>query len=242
MSKLLIGLTARSTELFNIRTLYDFEEYFTYVTKAGALPVMLGTLDKEQAKEMAEKLDGVIITGGADIDPSFYHQENIACGAFDSVIDQTDINIYEAFKELGKPVFGICRGLQIINIAEGGTLNQDIPSANPKNIEHNQLNANPPLDFHKFYHDVDIVEDSKLFSIMGNHYHVNSTHHQSIDKLGEGLRITAYSTDDNIIEAIESDLVFAVQWHPERLAHDEKHLELLKEYLKQCQLFLDKSN
>ena len=121
-----------------------------------------------------------------------------------------------------KPILGICRGLQVLNVAFGGTLIQDIPNHSQK------------ADRHVLTHEVKIVKDSQLASIFNESTQVNSLHHQVIDRLGDGLKAVAFSSE-GYIEAIEADNILAVQWHPEALTHEPDQLKLFKSFIKQCQ-------
>ena len=154
--------------------------------------------------------DGLVLCGGADVDPGYYGQENVACGPIDLRRDAAELALLDAYVKAGKPVMGICRGLQLINVYFGGTLHQHIHSVQ----KHRQGKE------HYTVHTVEAAEGSYLQSLYGKEFSVNSYHHQAIDGLGKGLRPVAWSAD--IAEAVvhENKPVFAVQWHPEKLALD----------------------
>jgi putative glutamine amidotransferase len=128
-------------------------------------------------------------------------------------IDRLDLDVIEIAQEKKIPIFGICRGLQIINVALGGSLIQDIPK---DILDHNISFKNKTKDRGHF---VSIVKESKLHSLFKEEIEVNSYHHQAIDRLADGLTICAVSSD-GIIEAIEGENILAVQWHPERMTQD----------------------
>lgn len=202
-------------------------DYIKAVQKAGGIPILIPFSDNiENIKEYTNKLQGIIFTGGEDISPLLYNEEphkEVQC-----IIEERDRFELELFKEVYEkkiPILGICRGLQLINIALGGNLYQDINSQIPNSYGHAPkytLRSN-------LYHSVKIEKGSKLFDIFKTEdLKVNSFHHQSIKKLGNDLKITANS-NDGIVEAIESvneKFLVAVQWHPENLV--EKHDEFLK--------------
>lgn len=235
MRKMLIGLSGRVTELHNIKSYYDFHSYFEYVSNGGAIPLMLGAVTEDMADEIARQLDGLMITGGEDVDPALYGQENTASDLTLKEIEYSDIYLYNSFKKLGKPILLICRGMQIANVIEGGTLIQDIPSADAKNLEHNQLKKVPPIPRDQFSHTVKFTPGTELHRIFGDVYGVNTFHHQGVDRLADGFCLAGVCPDDGIIEAFENDLVLAVQWHPERHTQDEKHKTLFQVFLRRCE-------
>lgn len=231
----LIGLTARSEydESKTNRRLYDNSSYFEFIKQSGGIPVLIGTVSKEEADELAKCLDGLVITGGEDLDPKFYHTDNTYSECTDLDIDESDLNLYEAFLNHSKPVLGICRGLQVINVAEGGTLYQDILKEYSNPHEHNQRQLEPPLGVNDTAHECTFVEGTTLYEIFGESHYVNTYHHQAIKDLGSGLKASAFSYD-GLVEGFENENVIAVQWHPERLTHDEKHLNLGKHFIQNC--------
>ena len=179
------------------------EPYMEAVQLAGGNPefVYCPTYD--------EKYDGLILCGGADVDPARYGQ--LMNGSIDPDLerDAAEFTLIEAFVKAGKPIFGICRGCQILNVDFGGTLYQDIPTKARHRIS-------PKLPYP--VHDV-VVDDPLLEGLYGKEFSVNSCHHQAVDRLGEGLKLTAYCPEDRVVEAFTHERlpVFAVQWHPEKL-------------------------
>lgn len=188
--------------------------------------------------EAAYIFDGLLVTGGGDVNPSLY---NAACDpatrADPDFVDSADIALINSFLKANKPIFGICRGIQIINVALGGTLIQDLNTCGKGFVEnyHYQSKQIPAVEMGKTAHGAIFTPGSILYSIFGARYSVNSYHHQAVDRIADGLDATCYS-DDGIIEGFE-DLdrkLLAVQWHPERLIHDEKHLELFRRFIEMC--------
>lgn len=187
---------------------YDSELHDTYsnaVYCAGGLPIPTCAVG---AEELAELCDGLLLSGGADLDPCYYGEEILN----DTVKirperDAFEPALFRAFFDAGKPIFGICRGCQLINVALGGTLYQDL--AAQKGLNH----SDPALR-----HEVYTQKDSLLYRLFGECFLTNSTHHQSVKRLADGLRITARSSE-GIVEALEHESrpVFATQFHPERL-------------------------
>jgi putative glutamine amidotransferase len=151
-----------------------------------------------------ESFDGLLLSGGGDVDPRFYGQEPVpGLRGVDRARDQFELSLVARCRRAAIPIFGICRGLQVLNVAFGGTLVQDIPSQRPSEVAHDVRRAK---DF--LAHEVRAGE-SEL--------RVNSRHHQAIDRLGRGLRATARSPE-GLVEALEGPgEIFAVQWHPENL-------------------------
>ena len=182
--------------------------YTNAVSRAGGVPIVAA---ERCAEELAELCDGLLVSGGADLDPAMYGEEILN----DSVKIQPDRDalekpLLEAFLKRGKPIFGICRGCQLINVVMGGSLYQDL------------LEQKGWIHFHlQMRHDVYVEEDSILGRLFGRQFKVNSTHHQSVKELAPGFRVTARSVE-GIVEAFEHETlpIFATQFHPERLTGD----------------------
>ena len=187
---------------------YDSELHDTYanaVYRAGGLPIPTCAVG---AEELAELCDGLLLSGGVDLDPRYYGEEILN----DTVKirperDTFELALFRAFYKQGKPIFGICRGCQLINVALGGTLYQDL-------VEQKGLMHSDP----ELRHAVHVEEGSVLHRLFGTQFFVNSTHHQAVKDAAPGLRITARS-DEGIVEAFEHESlpVLATQFHPERL-------------------------
>ncbi len=191
--------------------------YFQALEQAGAVPVMLPlTNDAAALSRAVEALDGFLMTGGPDVDPAYYGAEEIpSVNEICPERDAMEMTLLRLLWKTDKPVFGICRGLQMMNVQRGGTLIQDIPTEHPSDVEH-RMKA--PYD--RVVHTVTVLKDSPLYRLFGtDSAGVNSSHHQAIKVLAPGLLPMAVAPD-GLIEAIcapEKRFYWAVQWHPERL-------------------------
>ncbi|HWA17167.1 MAG TPA: gamma-glutamyl-gamma-aminobutyrate hydrolase family protein [Gemmatimonadales bacterium] len=213
------------------------QRYAHTVAAAGGLPVLIPLLheDPEMLRATYERLDGLFIPGGVDMDPATFHETPHAkLGRIDPPRDATELMLAKWAIDEGKPLFGLCRGLQVINVALGGTLHQDLETEMPGAIKHDYF---PNAGFARDHlaHDVTIEPGSRLRQIVGDPVlPVNSMHHQGIRTLGAGLKATAFAPD-GLVEALESDkdnYVVAVQWHPEALAdRDEKMAALFHSFV-----------
>jgi putative glutamine amidotransferase len=185
---------------------------------AGLVPVIVPPLANDDAADaILSRVDGVVLTGGEDVEPSRYGQPRIPeCGKSNPARDDTEIALVRAARRTGKPLLAICRGPQLLNVALGGTLFQDIPSEVPGALEHN-----PKGDRSARTHRVTVEPRSRIAQAVGNTgFSVNSFHHQSIRDVAPGLRVTA-TAPDGVIEGVESAdeswWAIAVQWHPEEM-------------------------
>lgn len=189
--------------------------YMDGITEAGGIPIMLPLTDEPQTIcRLAEICDGILFTGGHDVSPELYGEErNEICGAVCPQRDSMETLLLREALTRDLPILGICRGIQFLNAALGGTLYQDIPLQRPSELEHHQK---PP--YHVPSHKVSIFHDSPLYDLLKKEtLAVNSYHHQGIRRLADGLRAMA-SADDGLVEAVympDHKFVWAVQWHPE---------------------------
>lgn len=167
------------------------------------------SLDISQAKDC----DALLLPGGGDIDPARYGQTLAGSEEPDLQRDAAELHLVSDFTSWGKPILGICRGIQMINVALGGELIQDIPTA----AEHRH---DPVIGDRT--HKVTAEESSFLFSLYGGEFSVNSAHHQALGRIAPGLRVVARSERDGIVEAVEwpEKRIYGVQWHPERMSFD----------------------
>mgnify|MGYP003291673908 CR=1 FL=1 len=156
------------------------------------------------AADTPETADALLLTGGGDIHPRFYGKKTAGATDIDEARDLRELALTRAFAARSAPIFGICRGLQVINVALGGTLRQHIDG-------HGQVDGADRL------HETR-TDDALLRSLYGTHFTVNSAHHQSVDRLGADLHAVQWA-DDGTVEALRHATlpIFAVQWHPERL-------------------------
>jgi putative glutamine amidotransferase len=197
--------------------------YVRTVQDAGGVPVLLSPhLDAGSRAALWPLLDGLLLTGGADLDPARWGDaRHPATYDVSTARDALEIELVSCALEDRVPVFAICRGVQVLNVALGGSLWQDIPTDLPGSLVHSQKEAREQPT-----HAVTVTADSRLAMILGaRELEVNSFHHQALRRLGRGLREVAWAPD-GIVEAIElpdtAMPVFGVQWHPEDLAgHDE---------------------
>lgn len=186
---------------------YYYAEYSRAVSAAGAIPVNL-TLD-EEALALVEHLDGVLLSGGADVDPKRYGAPRHEKTEYSEPLrDEFEFNLLKAAAELDMPVLGICRGHQLINVACGGTLIQDIASEVRIDVPRTTLTQK-----------VDIEANTLLSGLYGKQRDVNSLHHQAVDQVGSNLKVVARN-QQGTIEALEhlTKPVLSVQWHPEMMA------------------------
>lgn len=229
--KPIIGLTMHNGE----GTLELNEVYIKSVQQAGGIPLCLPFESQQEIESVLNVIDGLLLIGGPDIDPSFYNEEpHPKIGAFSKVRDASDLNMFHAAFKRGMPILGICRGLQVINVACGGTLIQDIETQVNKPIAHAQTSKRSETT-----HFVEITEGMLLEIVGQERIQVNSIHHQAIGNLGEGLQVVARSSD-GVIEAIEHmthPYCISVQWHPEELAitGNEYAKKLFKSFINAAQ-------
>ena len=211
----LIGLTGRRKSAAQFVDTYEplrglegdwyYADYARGVLEAGGLPVHL-PLDADPA-DFVDRLDGFLFSGGGDIDAAHYGMTNSEHDDVTAPIrDDFELALFAAATERERPVLGICRGLQLVNVAAGGTLHQHVP-------DHAGFTLPPTT----LLHDVEFEPDSVLASIYGPTHEVNSLHHQTVDQVGTGLRVTA--SHDGSVEGLEHNSlpIVAVQWHPEML-------------------------
>jgi putative glutamine amidotransferase len=179
----------------------------------GALPLMVANLDPAAASEFVERADGLLLSGGADVDPAAFGRAPLrGLGVVDQERDAFELALYRAARTRGVPVLGICRGIQVINVAEGGTLHQHLPDL-PNAIQHDQASIDG-----RPHHRVDLAPGSIAARAAGaSTVLANTHHHQGIDDLAPTLRATGH-TEDGLVEVVEGTAgawLLAVQWHPE---------------------------
>lgn len=204
------------------------------IIEAGGVPLMIPiNADKDYLKDVADTIDGLILTGGADLDPLLGGQRPIArLGRISPERDQYEMDLLDYFyKETKKPIFGICRGMQFLTLYFGGKLILDIPSA-AKGYDDHSLNSNYSW---AYSHEVSLKEDSIFYKILEKkRLFVNSFHHQAAAEVPSGFKLSGQA-DDGIIEAIEYEnlkdrFIIASQWHPEMLAIKDKDQQKLFDY------------
>lgn len=210
--------------------------YLEAVEKSGGVPVLLHLTDEERhIDEMAKRFDGFLFTGGPDVAPTFYGQETEPfCETICDRRDSLEIKLMQKALALDKPVFGICRGCQLLNVVLGGTLYQDIPTQLAPETKTTHRAVPPGMSTHA----VTITEDTILYELFGKkEATVNSYHHQGIRNLASSLKPLARSPD-GLIEAVhqpEKRFVLGVQWHPDSLWRtDPDSLKLFKTFVERC--------
>ena len=212
--------------------LFIRENYMESVLRAGGLPVLLPHFsDEATARDIASRLDGLLLAGGGDVRPSRYGEETIpACGEPDDQRDVFELLMIQEALKLHMPIFGICRGIQILAVAMGGTLYQDIESQ--LGIQKQRHSQEPP--YGEAVHTVRFAQDGLFARVTGaQEMRTNSMHHQSIKQPGGRLVVEGVS-EDGVIEAVrakDDDGIFAVQFHPEYLSDHSEQAARLFEHL-----------
>jgi putative glutamine amidotransferase len=222
MTQPLVALTATTKSIDGIMRVRLNEDYVDAVRDAGLIPLIMPPRSANELDALLDVVQGVVLTGGEDVDPAEY-------GARTSPQTETphrdrdkfELALVERAHQRGLPTLAICRGIQLVNVALGGTLVQDIHAECPSNIEHERSK-----DREMRVHDVAIDRDSKLAAALGaTKITVNSAHHQALARVADGLRVTARAPD-GIIEGAEWEgddwWMLGVQWHPEELVRDGK--------------------
>ena len=205
---------------------YVNQDYVRALTLAGAVPLLLPVIEDENAiRAQMERVDGILLSGGYDIDPLQYGEEpHGQLGFIFPEVDKHQLAVARIANELQKPMFGICRGMQVINVAFGGTLYQDLSSQ----LSEECLLHNQKAKRYVPSHGVDITENTKLHHIFSERSIItNSFHHQAVKDIAPGFIVNARAKDGVIegIEKTEGAFTVAVQWHPEMMA--ETSLEML---------------
>lgn len=215
--KPLIGIPAHPTLQERNHTIIHScgERYLKSVEKAGGIPLIIPiTEDSEAIERFSQMCDGFLIPGGIDVSPLTYGEDpHPLLQMCDLTYDRFETALIQRIDELGKPMLGICRGIQIINTAFGGTLWQDVSLQEGETMKHLQSEMSAASVSHK----VSIEKGTLLHQLYGDELYTNSFHHQAVKKTGRGLIVSA-RTSDGTVEAIEgtgSSFLLAVQWHPE---------------------------
>jgi putative glutamine amidotransferase len=191
------------------------ETYIQAIRQAGGTPVLLPAVDCDALiRQHAELIDGLLVSGGPDIDPQYFGEPpKPALGGIVPLMDRYEVALIRQVLELDKPLLGICRGEQVLNVVAGGTLHQDIYKAVPGCLKHRQ---EAPRSFRA--HTVRLQPESRLAQILqAEEIGVNTFHHQAVNQVAPGFIASAHAPD-GIVEAIESTrhrFVIGVQWHPE---------------------------
>lgn len=220
----LIGITTSVTIDKNPERAYVNGTYIRAVQEAGGIPLLLTPhFTPEVQAALWQRLDGLVLTGGGDIEPARYGQpRHPAVDDVSAARDALELALTRRAVADNVPLFAICRGMQVLNVALGGTLVQDIPSERPGALLHSQKAPR-----HEPTHAVKVMgEGTRLGRVLGTlEVEVNSMHHQAIERLGDGLREVAWAPD-GILEGLEMPgddrFVLGVQWHPEELVERDQ--------------------
>lgn len=195
----------------------------------------------------AGPFDALLLGGGVDVDPARYGKALLENGTVevDPERDRIDFALFEEARRRKVPIFGICRGLQVVNVALGGTLVQDIPAERPSEVAHERVPGEPRREKTRLDHTVDVAPETRLAQLANaSEVRVNSRHHQAIEHLAPGLAVSGTSPD-GLPEAVESaagDWVLAVQWHPENLAGDPVSRRLFSEFVRAARERAERTN
>jgi putative glutamine amidotransferase len=199
--------------------------YLEAIQQCGGLPVVVPPTDPERIGTLLDRVDGLCLSGGPDIDPALYGAEpDQHLGPIERDLDEFELALFRAADERDMPVLAICRGAQLINVARGGTLFQHLPDVVGETLQHRQEEAAREVT-----HPVTVTLRSRLGEILGQHWvNVNSFHHQAVRDLGAGLVITATAPDGTVeaFEAPERSFLLGVQWHAECLVDRDEQAAL----------------
>ncbi len=247
--KPLIGITCNYTPESTVGIITGFglsgqhwhmlsNEYILAIEKAGGIPVIVPMCDDIQTgMDLVARLDGILISGGNDVDPCLYGELiTKETGNLSPRRDQIEMNVVQyVIKKLNIPILGICRGIQLINVAFGGTIYQDLEKSGYR--EH--FLARVPMNH--YVHTVNLVENSLIQRIIGStNLKVNSYHHQAVKKVADGFVATAFS-EEGVIEVIEMPgdrYVLGIQWHPEMLFDCGINQQIFRSFVSSCALNL----
>ena len=233
MKRIVIGLTPQGDGNKGYNMSPDF---IRALNSLGAVAITLPSItdDDELLRDALALCDGIIFTGGPDVRPSLFGEDIIpSCGAINDERDAFEIKLYKMAMAADKSILGVCRGVQVMNIAEGGNIYQDIYSQSGTMLAHHTL------DGKRAFHSVSVTSEAAFdkIKLSKNEFTVNSYHHQSVKDLAEGYEAIAYSPD-GLIEAIYMParrFVAGVQWHPEkRFEGDEDSFRILVDFVESC--------
>jgi putative glutamine amidotransferase len=209
------------------------QQYIRVLVQAGAVPWIIPLLSGDTAtlREIYDRLDGVFLPGGVDLHPSSYQEEPSAlCGRTDADRDETELTLTRWAMEDKKPLFAVCRGVQVVNVAAGGSVHQDLAAELPGSIKHDYFPKQGRYTRDMLVHEVRIPADTRLGALLGRPViQVNSMHHQGIKRVAAGLRPNAFAPDGLIegLESLNGHFLLGVQWHPEALAERDPVMERL---------------
>ena len=236
--KPVIGITGNisllsSAQPFNVN--YSPLGFSKAIEKVGGSPIILPIMDTDNAEELISIVDGLLLTGGEDVSPKLYNEEpRMVIGPTSPERDRSEILLLKEAMKQQKPILGICRGLQLINVVLGGSLYQDLSENKDITIQHVQK-TKP----HHPTHSIAVKEKSHIAKIFQTGDYVNSFHHQVIKDVADGLTVSAWS-QDKVVEAIElfenNQSILGLQWHPELnvLKNNEQSLAIFADLVKRA--------
>jgi len=208
--------------------------YLNAIQAAGGLPIVVPLLETDAIEPLLDRIDGICLSGGPDLDPTLYAAEpHPELGPVEPALDRFELAVAARADAREMPILAICRGTQALNVVRGGALHQHLPDISAE-VAHRQTNPGTEPS-----HPVVVDPESHLAEILGGGIDlaaVNSFHHQAIDRLGDGLRISARAPDGTI-EAIEDPsrrFLIGVQWHAETLLHREAEAALFRRFVEAC--------
>ena len=228
-------LTVDKGKFLGMERIYVNKDYVDAVNKAGGVPLLLPPVeDAETVCRYVRLCDGFILSGGGDINPALYGEiPHPKLEEFHSTLDRSQWLLTQEILRADKPLLAVCRGVQLLNVVQGGSLWQDVSAIDHPVMLHSQFSPRGDL-----FHPVDIAQDSILHRLFGDKLEVNSFHHQCLKDPGKGLEITA-TAPDGIIEAVEMPdhrFVIGIQWHPEMLlTASDTMLPLFRQLMLACQ-------
>ena len=228
-------LTVDKGKFLGMERIYVNKDYVDAVNKAGGVPLLLPPVeDAETVCRYVRLCDGFILSGGGDINPALYGEiPHPKLEEFHSTLDRAQWLLTQEILRADKPLLAVCRGVQLLNVVQGGSLWQDVSAIDHPVMLHSQFSPRGDL-----FHPVDIAQDSILHRLFGDKLVVNSFHHQCLKDPGKGLEITA-TAPDGIIEAVEMPdhrFVIGIQWHPEMLlTASDTMLPLFRQLMLACQ-------
>lgn len=233
MKKPIIGVSAIYDDARE--SLWMLPGYINGISEGGGVPIILPLhSSNEDIAQLCELCDGFLLTGGHDVSPSLYRESaSEVCGALCEERDRVEREILRYAIERNRPLLGICRGIQLLNVVCGGSLYQDLPTQHPSSVNHHMTHP-----YHKGWHSVRLLPSTPLRELLGvDSIDVNSLHHQAIKELAPQLEAMAIS-EDGLIEAARHSsrrFIWGVQWHPEFAFHcNEQALALFCEFISHC--------
>jgi len=210
------------------------------IRRAGGVPLLLSNeTDPAAVRHAIARSDGLFLTGGEDVAPEYYGEANVVGNlTINASRDAVELAAIAAADEIGLPILGVCRGVQVLNVARGGTLIQDLDQQlTQKPRDHSRGGTG----YFVQTHEVEVAGDCRLRKVLTrSRFQVATSHHQAIKDVGRGLKVVARAPEDGVIEAVEDDggrFVVGVQWHPEVREHDEETTRLFDAFVEACRQF-----